>query len=487
MKLNKAEQDEEDIAFIIDEIVRINSMEFQALMAYLRENKKDAWFTIPHPNGEGELTIGQAAAGRFYEIAKRHLSTTSELNNNFDTEDFTKVVKKEFVRVFLKNREKEINQRVTDKMLSTAVKQAKQSHKALKHFIPCVIVSSNKPEMFQVGPATFVWMEKFLADYKDLFDKERERIKVEHIQRCQEAIESGRPKEKIATPEISEEIANHLVGDTIKYFENFKWMAIVDIPNCHVKISRQRAERTIEAVLDILKLFFGRTHGENLRQGHAIGLPLDTASLTQESEGKFNFSIRKSSQDTPTREGWFRVLVEPDASYLEAAISALNSCVDPQHTTHLKERFLDAMAWYGQAIAEKQISVQIVKYVAALERLTITKKLEEGLTKTVVRRTAILSYDGTKEGFQKSLQEATKIYDYRSGLMHGSKSPFDKNLETIVPTATEITQTALFNALRIFTELNNKVKNVKQKQLEAKYQELEIQIEELLSNNTEVE
>ncbi len=44
------------------------------------------------------------------------------------------------------------------------------------------------------------------------------------------------------------------------------------------------------------------------------------------------------------------------------------------------------MAWYGQAISEKQISVQIVKYVAALERLTVTKKLEKGLTDTVVIR-----------------------------------------------------------------------------------------------------
>jgi hypothetical protein len=141
------------------------------------------------------------------------------------------------------------------------------------------------------------------------------------------------------------------------------------------------------------------------------------------------------------------------------------------------------MAWYGQAISEKQISVQIVKCVAALERLTVTKKLEKGLTDTVVRRTALLSYDETKEGYEKALKEAGKIYDYRSGLMHGSKSPFDKNLELISPMAEEITQKALFNALRIFTELDNKVENVREKQLEAKYNELENQIEELLKDD----
>ena len=221
MKLNKAAQDEEDIAFIIDEIVRINSMEFHDLIAYLRENKNDAWFTVSHPNGNGDLTIGQAAARRFYDIAKRHLSTTPELNDNFDTEDFANAVEKEFVRVFLKNGEKEINQKVTDKMLSTAVKRDRKSHKALKYFIPCVIVSSKEPSKFRIGPVTFTRMENFLVEYKNTFE-ERVRIKAEHIQRCREAIESGRPEEEIATPDISEGIANRLVGDTIKYFENFK-------------------------------------------------------------------------------------------------------------------------------------------------------------------------------------------------------------------------------------------------------------------------
>lgn len=486
MKLNKAAKDEEDTAFIIDEIVRFASMEFRDLMDYLREHKNDAWFTLPHPTKEGHLTIGQAAALRFYEMAKRHLSTQSELNNNFDTEDFTKTVEKEFVRVFLKNEEKEINQRVTDKMLSAAVKQARKTHKAIKHFIPCVIVSSKEPEIVRIGPVILIRIEKFLQDYKSVFDDERTRIKKEYFEKNHESVEIEK-QEDSEIQKTAERLPESYVDRTVKYFEGFKWMAIVDIPECNIRISRKRAERTIEAVLDILKLFFGRTHGESLRQGHAVGVPLETANLTQDSEGKFNFVIKKSSQDTPTSKEWFGVLIEPEASHFEAAISALNSCVDPQYSSHLKERFLDAMAWYGQAISEKQISVQIVKYVAALERLTVTKKLEEGLTKTVIRRTTILSYDGTKEGYEKSSKESTKLYDYRSGLMHGSKSPFDKDLELIAPMAEEITRNALFNTLRIFTELDNKVENVKEKQLETKYKELENQIEELMSGNKKIE
>ncbi len=450
------------------------------MMEYLRENKNEGWFTLPHPKGNGNLITGEAAALRFHNIAKRHLSTKPEFTNNFDTRDFTEAVQTEFVRVFLKNQEKEINQRVTDKMLSAAIKTADESHKELKHFIPCVIVWSKEPAEFQIGPVEFVRMEKFLADQSNAFEKERLRIKNEHIKRCQEAIESGRPEEEIATPDISEGIANRLVGDTLKYFKNFKWMATVKIPRCNVKISRQRAERTIEAILDILKLFFGRTHGENLRQGHSVGLFLDTAELTENSDGRLDFVIKQTSMDTPAGKEWFRVLIEPDSSHFDATISALNSCVDPKFTSHLKERFLDAMAWYGQAISEKQISVQIVKYVAALERMTVTKKLDEGLTNTVVRRTTILTYDGTPDGYKKTVNDVTKVYDFRSRLMHGSKSPFDKDLESISPIAEEVTRIALFGVLRMFTELDNTVENAKEKQLEAKYKELENQLEKSL-------
>ncbi len=87
----------------------------------------------------------------------------------------------------------------------------------------------------------------------------------------------------------------------------------------------------------------------------------------------------------------------------------------------------------------------------------------------------------------KALKEADKIYVYRSGLMHGSKSLCDKELELISPMAEKVARNALFNALRIFTELDNKVENAREKQLEVKYNELENQIEELMKDDTKIE
>jgi hypothetical protein len=476
VKKSKTDRDIEDIVFILDELARFASMEGKAIIAHLKEHKNDAWFSLPHPKNRGHLLMGETAGHRLYNLASRHLATTPNFNNDFEINSFIDAVKEEFVLRFLKNGEKEISQRTIDKMLSAAIKRAKKSHKALTHYIPCVVVSSEEPEAFRVGPVLFHRMERFLEDHKEAFEISRQQIRKDHIRRCQEAIDSGGPAETIATPDISEGIANRLVMETMEYFQQFKWIAIVSIPECDVKISRKRAERTIEAALDVLKLFFARLHGQGLRQGHSVGVRHKIANLTAEADGKLNFSYGWRTQDTPTGKDWTNVLKTPDGAF-KAAASALNACLHPQSSSHLIDRYLDAMAWYGQAVSEPQTSVRIVKYVAALERLTITKKLEEGLANAVIRRTALLTSDDATVNYESASKDAGTVYDCRSRLMHGSVSPFDRELDDIVPIAEKITRFALFNSLRLFTELANKIKNATAKDLEAAYVKLEQSVE----------
>ncbi len=451
-------------------------MDVPTIMAHLRTHKKDAWCNLPHPSGDGgHLTIGEVADWRLYELATRHLATRLDYFHNFDIEAFISGLKQELVWTFVKKKEQEVNQRTVDKMLSASIKRAKKLHKALTHYIPCVLVSSSQPEAFRLGPVVFYRMEKFLSDHEQAFDASKERIRQDHIRRYQEAIAGGESADTIATPGVSAGIATRLVTETTQYFQNFKWIAIVSIPECDVKLSRERAERTIEAALDVLKLYFARLHGEGLRQGHSLGSPPKTANLTAEADGKFDFSYGWSTQDVPTGKGWMNVLKSPHDSYFRAAASTLYSCVDPQNSSHLVERFLDSMAWYGQAVSEPSTSVRIVKYVAALERLTITRKLESKLTATVIRRTALLSCDKTAEGYEKAEKDAERVYDCRSGLMHGSLSLFDRELHFVAPVAERITRIALFKCLRIFTDLASAVDGATGKHLEAEYLKMQDQ------------
>jgi hypothetical protein len=47
VKHTKAAKDIEDLHFIITELVRFSSMNVQEIMARIRENKNDGFFTIP--------------------------------------------------------------------------------------------------------------------------------------------------------------------------------------------------------------------------------------------------------------------------------------------------------------------------------------------------------------------------------------------------------------------------------------------------------
>lgn len=180
MQKNKTEINIDDISFILDEIVRLNGMDWETLKEYYKKDKRDWLFTIPHFSGDGELTLGEAAGRRLQSFAVRYLSTDADLDSNFDTNHFIQALKKDFVWIFLKNNS-EVNQRNINKMLLAAIKRAKANHKILTHYIPCVLFRSKGHEAFRIGPVQFIWMEKFLEINKERFETERQNIRAEHI------------------------------------------------------------------------------------------------------------------------------------------------------------------------------------------------------------------------------------------------------------------------------------------------------------------
>jgi hypothetical protein len=92
----------------------------------------------------------------------------------------------------------------------------------------------------------------------------------------------------------------------------------------------------------------------------------------------------------------------------------------------------------------------------------------------VTRRIAILSHLKKNGDLADTLKEVKKVYDWRSKLMHGSGSPFQKELVSVSTLAGRITTTALNRSLEIFVPLAHKFKNAKETDLEAEYERLEI-------------
>ena len=447
--MKKTTQNINDVNFILQEIFRFTSMPWSELKDLSEDHRRDFLCCVPHPDGRGgSLICGREAYNRFYELAKRCLSS-EEKRDDFDLQAFTRSIREEFVRVFLKE-QKEVDERSVSKMLAAAMKKIKKMQKSLTHYIPCVIVFENQPDRFQIGPVHFTTIENFLNDHRNDFEKKRHHLRNASIEHAKKAVEKGKmAANKIPTLEDSAKHADMMVDKLLEYFKGYKWVASVTIPPCDEKVSLERAQVTVEAALNVLRLFFGAFYGNKLRQGHSRGMITDTANLTRDADGNLFIAISQKLEHVPGGDNWFQTITDNYAFYLEAAGSALNSYLETEGSSHLCQRFLDALNWYGQAVTEQMTSAQIIKYAAALERLTVTKK-EKDLTPVVTRRTALLNFDGSKEDFGRCKKDASKVYEWRSNLMHGSCSPFEKKLGTISNLAQRMTQCALFRSLGFF-------------------------------------
>ncbi len=106
---------------------------------------------------------------------------------------------------------------------------------------------------------------------------------------------------------------------------------------------------------------------------------------------------------------------------LQMAGLALDGYLKPEVKSNHRDRWLDALNWYGQAVSEPLPSAQLVKYVAALERLTVTEYLVVNeATDVVTRRTALLTVENANE-ICKAVENARILYRWRSNAAQHSK------------------------------------------------------------------
>jgi hypothetical protein len=102
---------------------------------------------------------------------------------------------------------------------------------------------------------------------------------------------------------------------------------------------------------------------------------------------------------------------------------ALEAAVDPDLDRPLSRRFLDAAAWFGEAVREESAAARVVKYVTALERMLMTDEAAD-ITRLVSERVAAVCFEmPSRESFEEWRSSTQRAYALRSKLVHGSLSP----------------------------------------------------------------
>lgn len=200
---------------------------------------------------------------------------------------------------------------------------------------------------------------------------------------------------------------------------------------------------------------------------------IETAFITKDNTNKFHFSISKSfGRGESHGKNWFKPIFEKYESFICAGGSALKGLADPYNCSHLQQRFLDALMWYGQGVVELLPATQIIKFILALEFITIpakekVKNNNNKISKTLAKRVRLLCSQSNNLGNLE--KDVTKIYNVRSRIVHGDYSPISEELRNVATLAEKITRVTLFNALAFYLSINQRNKKAKSKDLDKEF------------------
>ncbi len=442
--MTQADRWANDLAFVRSEIIRFARMDPQVI---LRDHAVDSDFTVPHPDGQGDLICGQEAGRRLTTIAEDVL-TRPTLRARLSAHTVREHTKREFSHRFLQN-DRQIDRRSAQRLLSAVEKSVARELVNLTHYIPCHVVTGEAPKLFEIGPVKFRPRRIFLEELSEDLDRY-----VNSSIGLMERQEQDTKRTTQGSPDHARRWVEQLRDGLLAHFSGFEWIAEVSVCRCEPAVSRQRARQTVESALDILRLILGEHHSDRMRVSGTPLAPLEGAQLTRASDGTIDISLSRSWNGQGLGKHWWSLFQSPEVAPRMAAASIALASVASMAPDHpLCERFIDAAGWYGQAILETSPAAKTIKYMTSIERIVLADSHDE-VTSTVVARAAALCVDPGDQDHSRWRALVTRLYDARSRLVHGSMSPYSPTLERIAWDTGDVARCTLIRGLDLFSELN---------------------------------
>lgn len=337
------------------------------------------------------------------------------------------------------------------RVLKTYVEVSESEHIEASYWFPCVLLHIGPnhaelgppaPDRFDLGPVGFEQYPKFAEGFSH-------------------AIERGEKR--------AEEKALELFSKTA---ETHGWVGSVAIPRCAPDVSRARAEELIEAAIDLLKVFVGLRYAGQMRLPHTTpSRNRETCVLTEfNSEVKWAWHGRSLEGAMIAGDPLGGVPARTKTFAADLLNMGLSGSRDEATT-----RLLDALKWFGDGSFEESAGVQIVKWIAALERLTGTKRLPSGITRNFCKRVALLASGLGVGKVEDAYRDAYRAYDLRSDVMHGSRSQDDEHLSQSAGFVHDLTRAAIVGALSMHHLLSTRMRDGRAESMGRFYDELAIQ------------
>src|SRR5579872_932965 len=315
-----------------------------ALRSHYEKHPEDKLCQVYRPGSQQMVLCRRAGIEAIARMAAR-LVDEAEDGQDLSKKRIAEIISRKILQVGIDG--------VTDdaelvRVLKTYVEESKAEHIEASYWFPCILLHEGPPgpelgppvpDRLALGPVQFTKFALFAQEFAA-------------------AVEKGAKR--------ADEKAFELFAENAK---EHGWVAHVSIPRCAPDVSRARGEVVIEAAINLIKVFIGLGYGRSMRLPHTAPARNRQTCVLADVQDRIEWTWHGR-----TLEGAL-VAGDPLAAlpeHIRTFASDLLGMSLPGRRHEVTTRVLDALKWFGDASFEESAGVQIVKWVAGLERLTGT-------------------------------------------------------------------------------------------------------------------
>lgn len=416
----KLQLDVHDFWRIHDGLEAYVNLDAKGTMERLKTHKEDAFCEVTGYDGKGKRMCTRDGYDAIHSMAERHRDLMP-VPDDYSVKELTEGIRSHIVRAMVDEKQDEL---AIARALGEAVADADRNHIERTYHFPCVIVPHEEPPQFRMGSVAFTAAKCF-----------RQAAAAQIQQHVEDSSDQARAVDRVRRFE--------------EYTSRLGWVASVTIPPCSEESAMHRAEVAVTTAINLLRLIMGVDYGRDMRLEHsAYALSRQTEYIVSQ-DGKLNFVLSRRGSGALVDKDWYLLMDKQHDFWLRAAHLLSTTVLGSR--SEIADRAIDALTWFGDAAFESAPGVQIVNFVAALERLTTTELFSPH---KFCSRVAILAFED-ESTFEKTYWDAYATYEARSGLIHGglarSSPAFLKRLRL----AHDVTRNALFRALEVHCLLDD--------------------------------
>ncbi|MGO0694409.1 hypothetical protein ACTORG_13065 [Pseudomonas guariconensis] len=384
---------------IATQIMRFKKMSDKELLAHFNGNRFSSLCSLKTP--AVELFYGRDGSRFFLDLARILILYAPELKQKINLDKVVVAVKNSYSNQFIIDG-KPIEKETIKDMFDSAIKDIKSGFKKCMHYIPCVLFIHPSPDDFSVGPVKFVRTSALLSQ---TFPMEW------HSQGDDISLEQR----------------------SLNYYKEYPWVACVEVESCDFDVSFEVAVFACTTALNAIRVCFGSDATKLIRLSTEASGELRSARVWASPDGKFECSHSSISKSPYGPLNWYEYLNEQDGGRIKSFLGdVIHQVCALDNFSELSGRLIDAVNWFGDACLERSPAASIVKYVTAIERLYMASK-DFGVKERFINRVSKILSDFELSASDIARQDALKVYNLRSTLVHGGTSP--RAGEEILPKA----------------------------------------------------